>query len=81
MTTHCDLDVGGSGCIRTWVPTNLSYCRNDIDETCMAAAATLISNSTSTEGDGSFAYGAIVSIICDIAIAAGLGLQASRRTL
>jgi len=76
MTTHCDLDLGGSGCLRTWVPTNLSYCRSDIEETCIAAAATLYSNTTSSvEDGGGFAYGAIVSIICDIAIAAGLGLQ------
>ena len=80
MAALCHDGAGAAGCAIAWIPTNMSECMAAAPATCAAAAVTATLPVNASAGDpkestDGVAYGAALSIVCDIVIAIGLGLQ------
>ena len=76
----CDALTGGSqgDCARVWVSTDVDVCESAFNTTCAAIASSSV-GMQEEEVEGGVAYGAPLSICCDVVIAVGLGLQVCGR--
>ena len=77
MAAMCHDGASAPNCAMAWIPTNMSECMASAPATCAVAAGTeAFPANASGVGEQSIdgtAYGAALSIVCDIVIAIGLG--------
>ena len=62
-------------CTLAWVTTNISACAGQTTDVCVTMVQSPPPPKVVVSPSGGFAYGAILSIVCDVFIAIGLGLQ------
>ena len=74
----CTPSGEGLGCFRAWANYNVSACPQEAATVCLTGLHSPPAPPPAApplESSGGFAYGAILSVCCDIVIAIGLGLQ------